>query len=177
VASTRSVADAPRPHASAVGPRPAARGRAWRLAIVTAALYMTVDQVSKQIVIHSIGRGEYVRLIFGTRLANVHNQGVAFGAFAGHGIVVVILTLAALAALIVYFALRATTPLLWLPVGVVVGGALGNLADRARGGAVTDFIDVRIWPTFNLADAGIVLGILALLYMIEGARRAPTGSA
>src|SRR5947209_8747752 len=102
---------------------------------------MTLDQISKQVVVHSLGRGEHVGLIFGTRLTNVRNQGVAFGAFAGHGIVVVILTLAALGALAVYFALRATTPLLWLPVGVVFGGALGNLADRARDGAVTDFID------------------------------------
>jgi signal peptidase II len=59
-------------------------------------------------------------------------------------------------------------PLLWLPVGMLVGGALGNLADRAREGAVIDFIDPVAWPAFNLADASIVLGVLTLLYVVEG---------
>ena len=52
-------------------------------------------------------------------------------------------------------------PLLWLPVGLLLGGALGNLADRAREGAVIDFIDPVAWPAFNLADACIVVGVLA----------------
>ena len=77
------------------------------------------------------------------------------------------LTVAAVTALLLYFALRAARPLLWLPVGIVVGGALGNLVDRAREGAVIDFIDVHFWPAFNLADAGIVIGVLGLLYLIE----------
>lgn len=148
------------------------RTRAWRFAAVTAALYMTVDQVSKQIIAHSLAPGEQVKFLLGVRLTNVRNQGVAFGALAGHGIAVLTLTLAALALLVGYFALRAATPLLWLPVGVVLGGALGNLADRAREGAVTDFIDPVIWPTFNLADSGIVVGVLGLLYVVEGARKA-----
>jgi signal peptidase II len=73
-----------------------------------------------------------------------------------------------LALLIAYFALHLSMPLLWLPVGMLVGGALGNLADRAREGAVIDFIDPVAWPAFNLADASIVLGVLTLLYVVEG---------
>ena len=69
-----------------------------------------------------------------------------------------------------YFALNSTVPFLWLPVGLILGGALGNLADRARDGAVIDFIDPIAWPAFNLADAAIVVGVLGLLYVVEAQR-------
>ena len=59
--------------------------------------------------------------------------------------------------------------MVWLPAALLVGGALGNLADRARDGAVTDFIDLSLWPTFNLADVAIVLGVLLLLWNVERA--------
>jgi len=67
-----------------------------------------------------------------------------------------------------YFAVHARRAWLWLPVGVLLGGALGNLADRARESAVIDFIDPVAWPAFNLADTAIVVGVLGLLYVIEG---------
>jgi signal peptidase II len=84
--------------------------------------------------------------------------------------VVGVLIALALALLLGYFSLNAATPLLWLPVGMLVGGALGNLADRAREGAVIDFIDPVAWPAFNVADASIVIGVLVLLWVVEGAR-------
>ena len=65
-----------------------------------------------------------------------------------------------LALLIGYFARNRDMPWLWLPVGLLLGGALGNLADRARVGAVIDFIDPVAWPAFNVADACIVVGVL-----------------
>jgi signal peptidase II len=58
-------------------------------------------------------------------------------------------------------------------VGMLLGGALGNLADRAREGAVIDFIDPIAWPAFNLADASIVLGVLLLFWVLEGPRARP----
>jgi signal peptidase II len=143
------------------------RGRAWPLAVVTAAVFMTLDQATKQIAVNSIERGEKVNVFFGIDLTNVRNEGVAFGALAGGGVVITVLIAVALASLVGYFALRAATPALWLPTGVIVGGALGNLADRAREGAVIDFVDPAFWPAFNLADAGIVVGILGLLYIVE----------
>ena len=76
-----------------------------------------------------------------------------------------------LALLLGYFALHRDQPWLWLPVGLLLGGALGNLADRAREGAVIDFIDPVAWPAFNLADACIVVGVFALLYVVEGRQR------
>jgi signal peptidase II len=143
------------------------RADGWRRAAIAAALFMTLDQVTKQIVIASIHRGDSVNVFFGIDLTNVRNTGVAFGALAGGGALVSLLTIAALTLLMVYFALRSATPWLWLPVGIIAGGALGNLADRARDGAVIDFIDPVLWPAFNLADMGIVLGILGLLYVVD----------
>jgi signal peptidase II len=143
------------------------RGRAWRLAVITAALFMAVDEATKQLVVASIDRGEKINVFFGIDLTYVRNNGVAFGALAGGGGLITALTLLAIAFLLAYFTLRAATPWLWLPVGIIAGGALGNLADRAREGAVIDFIDPVLWPAFNLADMGIVIGILGLLYVVE----------
>jgi signal peptidase II len=140
---------------------------AWRRAALAAAVFLALDQLTKQIAIHAIDRGDSVNVFFGLDLTNVRNTGVAFGAFAGGGALVTVLTLAALTLLVVFFALRSTTPWLWLPVGVILGGALGNLLDRAREGAVIDFIDPSFWPAFNLADMGIVVGILGLLYVVD----------
>src|SRR3954447_3627675 len=94
---------------------------AWRRAAIAAALFMTLDQVTKQIAIHAIDRGDSVNVFFGLDLTNVRNTGVAFGAFSGGGALVTVLTLAALTLLVVFFKLRSTTPWLWLPVGVILG--------------------------------------------------------
>jgi len=142
--------------------------RAWRLAAVTAAIVVALDQITKQIAVNSIRPGESENVFFGLDITNIRNTGVAFGALKGAGLLVLALTLAALGALLFYFALHPARRMLWLPVGMVLGGALGNLADRARIGAVIDFIDPSLWPAFNVADAAIVLGILGLLYVIEG---------
>jgi signal peptidase II len=152
------------------------RRAAWARAGAAAAVLLALDQVTKQVVVHSLERGESRNIFFGIELTNVRNKGVAFGAFGGGGLPVTLLTLAAVAFLIGYFALHATRPWLWLPVGVIAGGAFGNLLDRLRQGAVTDFIDPMLWPAFNVADMGIVVGILALLYVIEGPprKKAPT---
>lgn len=142
--------------------------RAWRLAGVTAAAVVLVDQATKQLVVASVERGSHENIFFGIDLTYVRNKGVAFGALGGRGALVTLLTVTAVVLLGVYFALHTSLPLLWLPFGAVAGGALGNLADRARDGAVIDFIDPILWPAFNFADAAIVLGILGLLYVIEG---------
>ena len=82
-------------------------------------------------------------------------------------------------ALLVYFATHPERPLLWLPTGLLIGGALGNLIDRLRGESVTDFIDLPLWPPFNVADASITLGVLLLLFVLERgeapSQEAPTG--
>ena len=145
------------------------RRRAWARAAVTAAIFAALDQVTKLIADASIGRGESVNVFFGIDLTNVRNDGVAFGALSDGGTVITVLIVIALCALTAYFAMRASTPGLWAPVGVILGGAIGNLIDRIREGAVIDFIDPAFWPAFNLADVGIVLGILGLFYVVERA--------
>ena len=57
--------------------------------------------------------------------------------------------------------------LVWLPTGLLIGGAAGNLIDRIREGAVTDFVDVSWWPAFNVADVAITFGVVTLLYVLE----------
>ena len=139
-------------------------------AIATAGLVVAIDQATKQLAVANIARGEQVNVFFGLDFTNTRNSGVAFGAFAGGGAVVAVLIGVSLALLVGYFALNRDMPLLWLPVGLLLGGALGNLADRARDGAVIDFIDPVGWPAFNLADSMIVVGVLLLLYVVEGPR-------
>ena len=142
--------------------------RGWARAIATTGLVVAIDQASKQAAVSQIERSEQVNVFLGIDLTNTRNTGVAFGALEGGGLVIGLLIGLALALLVGYFALHAARPWLWLPVGVLLGGALGNLADRARIGAVIDFIDPIAWPAFNLADAAIVLGVLGLLYVVEG---------
>ena len=145
--------------------------RPWRLAAAAAAVVVALDQITKQIVVSELARGEERNVFFGIDLTYVRNEGVAFGALGDGGALILVLTTAALALLVGYFAANAGRPWLWLPVGAVLGGALGNLADRAREGSVIDYVDPKFWPAFNLADAAIVVGILGLLYVVEGPRK------
>jgi signal peptidase II len=140
-------------------------------AIATAGLVVILDQATKQLASARIGRGDEVNVFFGLDLTNTRNTGVAFGALQGGGLVVGLLIGLSLTLLVVYFVLHRNMPWLWLPVGALLGGALGNLADRARDGAVIDFIDPIAWPAFNVADACIVVGVLALLWVVEGETR------
>jgi signal peptidase II len=143
--------------------------RGWVRVLVVAAAVLALDQLTKAIVRSSMKLGESRHVIAGLLdISYVHNKGVAFGALAGGGAIVAALTGVALGAIVVYFVMRSRTAYLWLPVGMLLGGALGNLLDRARDGAVTDFIDPVWWPAFNVADACIVLGVLGLLWVIEG---------
>ncbi|MGI8661322.1 MAG: signal peptidase II [Thermoleophilaceae bacterium] len=139
----------------------------WARAGAALALVLALDQASKQLAVTAIERGQSSDVFFGLELTNTRNTGVAFGFLQGRGVIVATLIAVALLALLIYFALHAARPLLWLPVGMLLGGAIGNLVDRVREGAVVDFIDPSFWPAFNLADASIVLGVLILLYSME----------
>jgi signal peptidase II len=140
-------------------------------AAATAGLIVAIDQATKQLAITNIARGDEVSVFPGLELTNTRNTGVAFGALEGGGLIVAILIGISLALLVGYFAVNLDKPWLWLPVGMLLGGALGNLADRAREGAVIDFIDPVRWPAFNVADSCIVVGVLLLLWLVEGRQR------
>ena len=145
-------------------------------ALATAGLVVAVDQATKQLVESDIARGDSVNVFFGLDFTNTRNTGVAFGALKGGGLVVAVLIGLSLALLIGYFFLNREMPWLWLPVGLLLGGALGNLADRARDGAVIDWIDPVAWPAFNVADACIVVGVFLLLWVVEGRPKRPRES-
>jgi signal peptidase II len=144
------------------------RGRAIGRTLAVAAAVVAADQLSKAIVRGSVGRDERIHLFPGLDLVNTRNTGVAFGFFSGGGALVAVLAGVALVALLVFFVRHAERPLVWLPTGLLIGGAAGNLIDRAAEGSVTDFLDPPLWPAFNVADAAITIGVLTLLYVIEG---------
>jgi signal peptidase II len=143
---------------------------AGRAALVAAAA-VAADQAVKALVRSTIDRGGAVDLFLGIQLVNVRNRGIAFGLFSDGGAVLVLFALAALVALLVFFARNRDRPLVWLPTGLLIGGAMGNLIDRTREGSVTDFIDFPAWPAFNIADICITFGVLTLLYVLEGPPR------
>lgn len=156
----------PRP-GRVLGPRTVAASRA----IAVVGVVVCVDQLAKAAIVSALRPRESLHLFAVFGLSNIRNTGVAFGMFSGLGSPVVVLSLLALAVPVAYFIMHPTQRLLWLPVGMILGGALGNLADRERAGAVIDFINVSIWPAFNLADAAIVCGVIGLLYLIETSAR------
>ena len=140
---------------------------AWSRAGAVIGTVTALDQMTKQLVVNHVERGEPIELFFGFKISNVRNSGIAFGLLSGAGdALVLVLTLGALSLLVAYFAAHAQRPELWLPVGLVVGGALGNLADRIRMGAAIDFIDPPLWPAFNLADVAIVAGVALFVLML-----------
>jgi signal peptidase II len=144
---------------------------AWLRALAVVAVVFAVDRITKHAVEHGIVGGEEHRFLPGVELVNTRNPGVAFRFLPGDHVAVTILIGVALAALLAYFALHATRRLIWLPVGLLVGGALGNIYDRLSHGSVTDFIKLPLgWPAFNVADACITVGIVALFVLIDSSR-------
>ena len=142
----------------------------WLRAAAVTAIVIVLDQATKGLVRHNVVIGEHKDVFLGIDIVHVQNEGVAFNQLGGGGTLVSIVVGAALLALLAYFATHLNKPLVWLPTGMLLGGALGNIIDRIRYGAVTDFIKLPAWPAFNLADASITLGVLVLLYVIERQR-------
>jgi signal peptidase II len=136
-----------------------------------AALVLGLDQLTKHLIRTGIQVGDKQKFLPFIDLVHVRNTGVAFSLFAGGGTIVLVLTLIALAALTGYLIWRPGRPYLWVPTGMLIGGAIGNLIDRLAHGAVTDFIKFPFWPAFNVADTSITLGVFALLWVLEGPRK------
>lgn len=144
--------------------------RAWGLAGALCALVVILDQAAKAMIEANLVPGEKVDVFGPIGLTLAHNDGVAFGLASGGGTALVALTLVALIFVGILFARNPTRPGMWVAIGLLAGGALGNLIDRVRAGEVTDYLDVLSWPPFNLADVAITLGVfvLALSYLAEG---------
>ncbi|BCV20912.1 signal peptidase II [Moorella sp. Hama-1] len=136
--------------------------------LLLVALVLAVDQVSKYLIRTNFQPNESLPVIGSIfHLTYVHNPGAAFGllahktqVFIGVTVLVAIIILAA------YRYLPPGRPLLRLALALMLGGALGNLLDRLRFGYVVDFLDLRIWPVFNLADMAIVAGVIILCWQL-----------
>ena len=112
-------------------------------------------------------RGEERDIVAGIKLVNVRNSGVAFGQLQNAGVIVAIVIAIALTALVVYFARNRARPWIWLPTGMLLGGALGNVVDRLTEGAVIDFLKLPYWPAFNVADSAITIGVVVFVLLME----------
>ncbi len=146
------------------------RGASIRAGLVLVGV-LALDQVVKALVTDALLRGEQRDLLGPVKLVNTRNSGVAFGQLQDGGVIVSIVIAVALAALLVYFVRNASRPLVWLPTGMLLGGALGNIVDRVREGAVIDFLKIPHWPAFNVADAAITVGVIILLVVVERGER------
>jgi len=141
--------------------------------LLTAVLVMILDQLSKAAVLaHFAGRalGDHETITSFFNLALTYNRGISFGLFnGGTGLNSVIFSLAAAAivAVLVFWLSRVESPFLAVAIGLIIGGAIGNVIDRIRLGAVVDFLDFHVgslhWPAFNVADSAICIGVAAML--------------
>lgn len=146
--------------------------------LIVCGLVVIADQATKGAVIETMAPGERTELALGFDLARVTNSGIAFGLLdESSDALVLAVTVTALALVIGWFAVDAARPALWLGVGLLAGGALGNLADRIRVQGVTDFLDPPLWPAFNLADIAITTGVVVIALAALSSAKADTAPA
>jgi signal peptidase II len=135
------------------------------------------DQVTKHVVASNLSLGEALHVLGPFSIRHVQNSGIAFGLFSNATAAVIVVTAIAVGWMLVYFARSGGRhPVLPVALGLVIGGSVSNLADRVRLGFVTDFLDFRYWPAFNLADSFIVIGVGILLAALLLAEREPQSS-
>jgi signal peptidase II len=140
------------------------------LSAVVAAITVLLDQVTKNAVARNLGLCERVPVLGSIlRLTHIRNSGAVFGMMRGAGAYFTFFSVVAAVVLIaVLFFSRRASMLVRISLGLVLGGAVGNLIDRLRFGAVVDFIDIGIgetarWPCFNVADTAITVGVILLV--------------
>ena len=130
--------------------------------------------MTKHVVTAHLRLDEGVHVLGPLWIHHVRNSGIAFGLFASATAIVIVLTGGAVVWMLAYFARSgARHPVLPVALGLVIGGSLSNLLDRVRLGYVTDFVDLRYWPAFNLADSFIVVGVGILVAALVAADRDP----
>ena len=135
--------------------------------LLLAATVFALDQITKALIRNWLAEGEYwpagAELL---RISHYENSGAAFGILQGAGPLFVVTTFIAIA-VIAFTIFRRNNYPRWftLALALVLGGAIGNLADRLGRGSVTDFIDPTHYPAFNIADSAIVIGVATLLIL------------
>ncbi len=137
---------------------------------------LAADQLSKWWALEQLP-GNPIEVIGSAGFRLTFNTGTAFGLGGGYGALVAAGALVVVAGVLVWQGVRPMSRLGSVAVGLILGGAVGNLADRAfRGdggffsGAVVDFVDLRWWPVFNIADSAIVIGAILLVGQVALAR-------
>jgi signal peptidase II len=144
----------------------------WLALVAIALAAVAADQLTKHIVAGQLQLDDGVHVVGPLWIRHVQNSGIAFGLFSQATAAVIVVTGIAVAWMLVFFARSgARHPVLPVALGLVIGGSVSNLVDRVRLGHVTDFIDLRWWPAFNLADSFIVIGVLVLLGALMYAER------
>lgn len=141
--------------------------------LLTALAILVADQLSKGFVVAAVALGEEVRVLDDVvQVWHVQNRGAAFSLLQGGSILFLVVSVLSLG-MVAYFHRSLRQRGLWvhLVLGIILGGTLGNFLDRLRQGYVTDWISVGIgdlrWPTFNVADSSIVVGIgVLMLYLL-----------
>jgi signal peptidase II len=146
----------------------------WVGLVSVAAAAIAADQVTKYLVASRLALGDAVDIVGPFSIHHVQNSGIAFGLFSKSTPVVILLTAVAVSWMLWFFARSGSRhPVLPAALGLLIGGSVSNLADRVRLGHVTDFLDLRYWPAFNLADTFIVVGVgILLLALVAADRRA-----
>lgn len=141
-----------------------------------AAILVILDQYSKFLITHRMAYGESIPVIKDIfHLTLISNTGIAFGLFKGGNTFFILTSLVIILGIIIFKERIITKhPLSGkVVIGLIVGGAIGNLIDRIRLRYVVDFLDFRVWPIFNLADSGITIGgiTLFILLILNGKKR------
>jgi signal peptidase II len=144
----------------------------WLFLVAVAAAAACADQVTKHLVTSRLALDESVHVVGPLSIHHVQNSGIAFGLFASATVIVIVLTAAAVVWMLWFFARSGQRhPVLPVALGLVIGGSVSNLIDRVRLGYVTDFLDLRFWPAFNLADTFICVGVAILILTLVAADR------
>ena len=142
----------------------------WRHIIfsLTALLIVVADQLSKEWIRSNLAVGQSLPETGIVRLTHIRNTGAAFGLFQDQAFALTIIALIGVAILLLYglFLCRRfpflSSRLSMTAIGLILGGTVGNLIDRVRFGYVTDFIDFGFWPSFNVADSAVTIGVILL---------------
>ncbi len=143
---------------------------------------VAADQLSKFAIRANLGIGESFPETGFFRLTHIHNTGAAFGIFQNQSLPLTISALVGIGTLLFlilfmyhrYYFLSTTRGKLSL--GLILGGTVGNLIDRISSGHVTDFIDIGIWPAFNIADSSVVVGAILLAFWLIQLSKSDQGS-
>jgi signal peptidase II len=151
--------------------------------LLTALTILVADQLTKALVVANLAVGEQARLLGDlVQVWHAQNRGAAFSLFQGGTVVFLIVSVLSIG-MVAYFhrSLRDRSPWLHVVLGIVLGGTLGNFIDRLRQGYVTDWLSIGIgdtrWPTFNVADSSVVIGIgilVVYLFLTSPDRREAT---